>query len=391
MVEEFSDEVQSSSNEAVTSCTTRRSSSSPWGTTVLRNAWGILRKLEIGDRIPYRASGSLHNDSSTSADRNELVVEYSMDSIFEGLLPALVLPFDPTGNIDAASFSRLASRVASVPGVSGVVVNGHAGEVTSLDFEERRTVVELAADSLAGRLPIISGVAAETPGEAVEHAAAAKAAGAAALLVLPPHLWLIGRDPGAAQKFFRVLTNEVNLPIVVFQYPDKWGGARYSHEELLDITALPGIAAVKDASWEISDYEEDYRMLKAERPHIRVLSANDEHILTSFVIGSDGALLGFGSIAAALISEILDSIGRNDLARARSADERLYPLTKAFYKTEPRARMHTRIKHALAVLGAIDSDTVRQPLQPLSSQEKAAVRDALEQAGLLQGSIDQPA
>lgn len=306
-----------------------------------------------------------------------------MNSMFQGLLPALVLPFHSDGSIDTESFQRLARHVAGVQGVSGVVVNGHAGEVTSLAPEERRNVVRMAVDAVGPQRPVVSGIAAETPSEAVEHATDAREAGADALLVLPPHLWLIGRDPGAAQEFFRALTSAVEMPTIVFQYPAKWGGARYSHNELLDLTSLPNVVAVKDASWEISDYEEDYLLLKSQRPEVAVLSANDEHILTSFVIGADGALLGFGSIAAGLISDILEATKKDDLAHARQVDQRLYPLTKAFYKTQPTARMHSRIKHGLALQGLIAEDAVRQPLQPLDETEQLAVRNALKEAELL--------
>ena len=306
-----------------------------------------------------------------------------MRSMFQGLLPALVQPFHPTGSIDEESFSTLAKYVAGFSGVTGVVVNGHAGEVSSLRREERRSVVELAVGSLPTDVPVISGLAVETPEEAVEHAADAQEAGASGLLVLPPHLWLIGREPDAAQEFFRALTAEVDVPVIVFQYPAHWGAARYKPDELLDLTSLPHVEAVKDASWEISAYEEDYKLLKRQRPEVAVLSANDEHVLTSFVIGADGALLGFGSIAAGLITEILDATKQDDLARARAADHRLYPLTRAFYKTTPKARMHSRIKHGLLLQDLIASDFVRPPLQSLSDEEHASVRNALEVSGML--------
>lgn len=305
-----------------------------------------------------------------------------MQRMFEGFLPALVTPFHDDGRIDEASLGRVVERVRKVDGVTGVVVNGHAGEVTSLSREERRLVVERTASLLEGSLPVVSGIATETPGEAVQHALDAQGAGAEALLILPPHVWLLGVDWGSETEYFRALDKAVGVPLIVFQYPARWGG-RYAPETLLEITSMTNVAAVKDASWEISDYEEDYRLLKSERPDIFVLSANDEHVLTSFVIGADGALLGFGSVATHLIAPMLEATKRDDLKSARAFGDRLYPLTKAFYKTQPRARMHSRIKYALSRLEVIESAMVRQPLLPLSHEERGMVDDALQRSGLL--------
>ena len=60
---------------------------------------------------------------------------------WSGVYAATVLPFKDDYSIDEAGFRGLLRWLASVDGISGVLVNGHAGEVTSLDREERRRVV----------------------------------------------------------------------------------------------------------------------------------------------------------------------------------------------------------------------------------------------------------
>lgn len=307
-----------------------------------------------------------------------------MNPLFQGLLPALVSPFDDQGRLDEASLERVVAHVAPNDGVTALVVNGHAGEVTSLTREERRQVVERVVSLAPDGVSVISGIATETPEEGVEHALDAQAAGAAGLLVLPPHVWLIGADDGAPQAFFEALDRAVAIPLICFQYPARWGGARYDAETLLDITDLEHVGAVKDASWETSAYEEDYHLLKRERPDVAVLCANDEHLLSSFVVGADGALVGFGSVASPLIGPMLQATWTGELERAQQANERLYPLTKAFYKTRPTARMHSRIKHALHLQGVLDSDAVRQPLLPLPADERDRIKQAMVASGLLQ-------
>ena len=54
----------------------------------------------------------------------------------EGILPAIVLPLDPDYSIDEEGLKQHIRRVVGVPGVTGIVCNAHASEVTSLSPEE---------------------------------------------------------------------------------------------------------------------------------------------------------------------------------------------------------------------------------------------------------------
>ena len=66
----------------------------------------------------------------------------------------------------------------------------------SLRPSEREAVTRVLARTLRGAAPkqravkVISGVCAEGSHEATDHALAAKAAGADAILLMPPHHWL---------------------------------------------------------------------------------------------------------------------------------------------------------------------------------------------------------
>ncbi|MFT4268364.1 MAG: dihydrodipicolinate synthase family protein, partial [Xenophilus sp.] len=77
-----------------------------------------------------------------------------------GVWPATLTPFAPDGALDEAALQAHVAQVAGTPGVRAVVVNGHAGEATSLDRGERARVVALAAGA-AGGVPVVAGVVAE--------------------------------------------------------------------------------------------------------------------------------------------------------------------------------------------------------------------------------------
>src|SRR5215207_637509 len=93
-----------------------------------------------------------------------------MERKFTGIFPAIVLPYDDELNINEPELRSLASWLASVDGVSGIVCSGHAGEVASLDRGERKRVVQIVADEVGKKVHVFGAVASENNKEAIEFA-----------------------------------------------------------------------------------------------------------------------------------------------------------------------------------------------------------------------------
>ena len=53
-------------------------------------------------------------------------------------------PFNPDFSIDEKNYRRHLSWLANTSGVTGIVCNGHAAEVSSLNREERRKALAIA-------------------------------------------------------------------------------------------------------------------------------------------------------------------------------------------------------------------------------------------------------
>ncbi|MBI4254049.1 MAG: dihydrodipicolinate synthase family protein, partial [Candidatus Rokubacteria bacterium] len=111
---------------------------------------------------------------------------------FSGVMPANILPFKADLSIDEPAYRGHLRWLADQRGVTGIVANGHAAEVSSLSREERRRALAIALDEVAGACPVVAGVYADGTAEAVELARDAKAAGAAGVLVFPPTLFMWG-------------------------------------------------------------------------------------------------------------------------------------------------------------------------------------------------------
>src|SRR6059036_4367523 len=102
---------------------------------------------------------------------------------FSGVMPANVLPFTSDLAIDEPAYRQHLRWLADTRGVTGIVANGHAAEVSSLSREERKRTLAIALDEVGAACPIVAGVYSDGTAEAVELARDVKSLGAAGVLV----------------------------------------------------------------------------------------------------------------------------------------------------------------------------------------------------------------
>ncbi len=311
------------------------------------------------------------------------------DRPWSGVFPATLCPFHEDESIDEEGLRSYILDVAMVPGVEGVVCNGHTGEIMSLRPAERARVMEIVAEAIreanaaTGRsVKAITGVSAEGSHEAVDHAIAAREAGADAILLMPPHHWLrFGRSAATAVGFIADVA-ATGVPIIIHQYP-AWTKAGYTLAEMTEMVKLPEVVMVKMGTRDMARWRWDYEQLKAVAPHVSIVTCHDEFLLPTLLEGADGALIGFAGFAPELMVELVHAALDGDLPRARKAGDLVAPLARIVYAFgEPGCGAHQRMKAARWLLGKFPSPTFRRPVRPLASEDLARIRQGLEALGL---------
>jgi 4-hydroxy-tetrahydrodipicolinate synthase len=301
---------------------------------------------------------------------------------FSGVMPANILPFTADLAVDEPAYRAHLRWLADTPGVTGIVANGHAAEVSSLSRDERRRTLAIALDEVGGDCPIVAGVYTDGTAEAVELARDAKAEGAAGVLVFPPTLFMWGAQvkPDMPVRHFSEIADRADLPIIVFEYPPA-SGIGYAPDTLARLAEIPQVAGVKDWSNEIVALERNLRAVRATGRPVAMLSSFTMSLMASFLLGADGALSGMGSVTADLQAELFAACQKGDLDGARRINDRLEPLVRVFY-APPFVDMHNRMKEALVLLGRIPAAHVRPPLTPIPAAEREAIARALKAARL---------
>lgn len=303
---------------------------------------------------------------------------------FRGILPAMQVPYRDDLSIDEPELRRFAAWLASHEGIGGLVTNGHTGEVFALSPEERARATRIVAEEVDGRAPVVSGICCESITEAVEHAGMAKEAGAAGLLVMPPHYWLrFGMRPEYVIDHFTAIGRAVDINLIVHIYP-AWTKASYSSELLAVLARLPWVTTFKIGTREMSKYDRDIRAIREANPECTILTCHDEYILASMVQGVDGALVGFASFIPELIVDLYQAVCDGDLRQAQTIQDTIYQLKAVIYDDEePSGDAHARMKAAMVMAGRLKSDMTRPPIQRPSPETLAKIRRAVESVGLL--------
>ena len=105
-----------------------------------------------------------------------------------GVLPAITTAFKADYSVDHAFIARHTKWLID-NGCSGVVALGSLGESATLTFDEKVEILETLVATLAGKFPVVAGIAALSTAEAIALAQVAEEVGCSGLMVLPPYVY----------------------------------------------------------------------------------------------------------------------------------------------------------------------------------------------------------
>ncbi len=300
------------------------------------------------------------------------------DIDLRGLIPATVLPLTDDHQIDEPALRAYIQWLLAFDGLKALAANMDTGEGPHLSRDEKRRVLDIYAEEVAGKLPVLAGITARYTAEAVELTRDAEAAGADGIVVFPiPAFAGEPLAPEVPYEYHRAIADSTSLPMVLFQLQPSLAGVLFSRETLLRLIDIPNVIAIKEASFDAVKFVQTRRILDEAPRRIQFLTGNDNFILESFVLGGEGALIGFGTIAIAEQIDMFRLLAANDIDAATRINEAVVrPLADALFAA-PVRNYRARMKEALRQLGIIPSSAMRPPLLDLDAPEREAVRAAL--------------
>ena len=301
---------------------------------------------------------------------------------FRGIIPPVLTPFTPSGELDLPSLDRLVDHLVDA-GVDGLFALGSSGQVAYLTDAQRGTVVRRIVARTAGRVPVVVGTADLTAPRVIEQGRAAVAAGASGIVVTAP-LYAIN-DAAEIGRHFRMIAAGVGAPVLAYDVPVRVH-TKLGVGMLLELARDGVIVSVKDSSGDDVAFR---RLVAANadagRP-MTLLSGHELMLDGMFLLGGDGGVPGLANVDPAGYVRLWRAAQAGDWVAARAEQDRLARLFDIVFVPQGRSGDAGGIgafKAALALQGVIESAAMPAPLDGLAASDVDAIGAILREVGLL--------
>ncbi len=290
--------------------------------------------------------------------------------MFGGSMVALVTPFDRRGDLDREAFERLLGFHLD-QGTDAIVVGGTTGESPTLSGDELETMVRMAREKLAGRIPVIAGSGTNSTRSSVAMSKRVAAAGADACLVVTPYY----NKPAqrGLVKHYTAVADAVDVPIIMYNVPGRTA-CDMLPDTVAELAEHPNICGIKEATGDVARGQE---IVNGTDDEFVVLSGDDGTARSLMAAGGHGVISVTANVAPRLMHEMCDAATGGNEERAVSLDSQLAELHEAlFLEANP-----IPVKWALAAMGLIGPG-LRLPLTELHASFHDRLGEALQAAGI---------
>jgi 4-hydroxy-tetrahydrodipicolinate synthase len=294
-----------------------------------------------------------------------------LSAALTGISGILVAPFDASDTFDGSRLHPIVDRAVTA-GVHILVANGNTGEFYGLTMEEAERFVRAAAETIAGRVPLVAGIGRSVK-DAERLARVSAEAGAAALMIHQPP------DPFVAPRgitdYVRRVRDAAGLPIELYLRNDTIGTAA-----IVDLCQVDGVIGIKWASpnpLRLAD-----AMREAPEGLVWVGGLAETWAPAFYAVGARGFTSGLINVWPERSVGIHAALESGDYAAARRLIEGMRDFEEVRAE-EMNGTNVTGVKAALALLGH-DCGPCRPPSAwPLNAAQQTKLRVFLEREGLI--------
>ena len=280
---------------------------------------------------------------------------------WRGVFPAVSTQFHADYRLDTNGSYQVINNLIN-DGVSGLVVCGTVGENTSLSRQEKLTMIELAKDAAAGRVPVVAGVAECSTAEACVMAREAERGGADGLMVMPALVY--SAQPHETAVHFRQVACATDLPVMVYNNPPVYKND-VTPDILISLADCENIVCFKDSSGDSRRFV-DLRNQVGDR--FALFAGLDDTVLECLAVGAEGWVSGMSNAFPREGETLFRLAAAQRLEEARQ----LYRWFMPLLHLDARPDLVQCIKLCEQLMGR-GSEITRPPRLTLQGQERALV------------------
>ncbi len=290
--------------------------------------------------------------------------------LFIGCGTAIATPFNEEG-VNFKEFEKLIEFQIK-EGIDAIIVCGTTGESATMTTEEKKETIKFAVDVAKKRVPIIAGTGSNNTKSAIEMSKYAESVGVDGLLIVTPYY--NKATQGGLIAHYKEIAKNVNLPIIVYSVQSRTG-VNILPETALELSKIPNITAIKEASGNISQIASIANLC---RDNLVIYSGNDDQTVPILSLGGKGVISVLSNIAPKKCSKMVHDFLSGNIEEAKKVQLASVPLINAlFSEVNP-----IPVKEALNLMG-YDFKTPRLPLTPLTEKNKEILKREMEKYGLI--------
>ncbi len=291
------------------------------------------------------------------------------DNSLEGIIVALPIGFTQKGEIAFDAFKKHIDACI-VAGVQGFWINGCTGLAVYLKEEERKKILEVAVEHVAGKVPIWVHVGAMTTAESMRLAKhAQKFKSVVGISTLPPLFY-----PTNLQRIIDHMTaiqEAGQLPITYYHVPGVTHVPLDAEELCKLCESVPNICGIKYSDNDLFKVA----IVKDKFPHIRIMTGCEEVLLAGLSMGNfDGTVGASQNFLAPSYTALYRAFKEKDLDRARHIQN----FVNRLVEIQSRYDFTSFVYGFLNLLG-FDYGNPRAPMQYLNQKDLDRIqKDALK-------------
>jgi 4-hydroxy-tetrahydrodipicolinate synthase len=301
---------------------------------------------------------------------------------FRGVIPPLITPLTPDGEVDVRSLKRLTRHTVD-GGVDGLWVLGATGQFHTLTESQRDIVTDTVIQEVNGKVPVLIGCIDTSPDRCIERGKRAKASGADGIFATTPIYDKVTQVEVLAH--FRWIHESIGLPLVAYD-------ASYATQTPMEISTVVALAedgtlvGIKDSA----DFA-DFPHLLAQLRHLPEFSVLTGHTCladAAFLLGAAGCVPTLGNLIPSTYAKIRVAAEQGDWAAARKSQDEAVSLHNVQRCWEPAsisivAKSLGLCKTVLKLLGVIECSNPGRPYPSPTPEQENRVRVELERLGIL--------
>lgn len=287
---------------------------------------------------------------------------------WKGVFPAITTQLTRSQQLDLTATARHVEALLD-SGVTGIIFLGSLGENQALLPTEKRQLIEEMVKVVAGRVPVLSGVAEASTAEACRYVRDLEQLGVDGFMLMPAMLYR--GDPRETLTHFRTTAAATGLPIMIYNNPISYAND-ITPEMFAELARVKNFIALKESSGNTRRIT-DIRNTVGDR--YAIFTGVDDLVLESAILGIDGWVAGSGIAFPAENQYFWELTRRGEWEQARE----LYRWFTPLLHLDVHTKFVQYIKLAVQECG-LGSEWVRAPRLPLTGAERKTVLKVIRDA-----------